>query len=95
MSDSDNPILFGTEKDVAWAAWQSAFDAGPGTLLPDRAKFEKYFDEAYRVLAEFSLRDRMNSAWNSGVLDRNEQGTSGFNSWWQKIVDESDALQKK
>ena len=81
-----DPVLFGTEKDYAWNAWQSAFDAG-GTLLPDHDKFEKYFDEVYLKLGAYSLHDRLMSAWNAGVLDRNEQGTAGFNAWWQEILD--------
>jgi hypothetical protein len=85
MSEPKTPQLFGTEKDYAWDAWQKAFDAG--TLLPDRAKFEKYFDEVYLKLGAYPLRERLNSAWNSGVLDRNEQGTAGFNAWWQEILD--------
>ena len=38
MSD---PIIFETQKDLAWSAWQTAFDAG--VLLPDRDKFETWW----------------------------------------------------
>lgn len=85
MSDPNNPTLFGTEKDYAWNAYQSAFDAG--TLLPDRKRFEQYFDEVYAKLGAFSLRDRMQSAWNVGVQHRNEACTAGFIAWWQNILD--------
>ena len=82
MSD---PILFGTERDYAWDAYQKAFDAG--TLLPDPMKFEAYFNEVYLKLGSFSLHDRMQSAWGRGVQDRNEACTTGFNAWWQQILD--------
>ncbi len=93
MANDGDPMLMGTEKDYAWDAWQRAFGEGR-VLLPDRAKFEKYFDEIYRVLADFSLHDRLQSAWNSGVLDRNEQGTAGFNAWWQQILDSQPVISK-
>ena len=85
MAPDANPMLFGTEKDYAWDAWQKAFDAG--TRLPDHEKFLKWFDEVYLKLGAFSMRDRFHAAWGVGVQDRNEQCTSGFNAWWQEILD--------
>ena len=80
-----DPILYCTEKQAAWDAWQSAFDAGK--LLPDHEKFERWFDEVYLKLGAYSLHDRMQAAWGSGVMDRNEQCTAGYNEWWQAILD--------
>lgn len=81
MSD---PILFGTERDYAWDAYQKAFDAGK--LLPDRTKCDAWWEIALKV-AWKDLHEMMSGAWGSGVQDRNEQGTAGFNAWWQEILD--------
>ena len=83
MADKD-PMLFGTEKDYAWDAYQKGFGAGE---TPSEAKFEKYFNDVYLKLANYSLHDRMQSAWNVGVRHRNELSTAGFDAWWQVILD--------
>jgi hypothetical protein len=80
-----DPILFGTEKDYAWDAYQKGY--GDGKLTPNCEKFDRYFDEVYLKLAAYSLHDRMNSAWNVGVMHRNEEATAGFDAWWQEILD--------
>lgn len=84
MADIKDPILFGTEKDYAWDAYRRGFGAGADV---DRSRFETYFDEVYLKLGAYSLHDRMNSAWNVGVMHRNELGTGGFAAWWQQILD--------
>ena len=80
-----DPILFGTEKQYAWDAYQKAFDAG--ALLPDHGKFSTWFDEVYLKLGEWPMRERMHAAWGAGVQDRNIACTAGFNAWWQEILD--------
>lgn len=82
MSD---PVLFGTEHDYAWDAYQKAFDAGQ--LLPDRAKFNAWFDEVYLQLGAYPMRERFNAAWGAGVQERNIQCTAGYDAWWQEILD--------
>jgi hypothetical protein len=90
-SDPSTPILFGTEKDYAWDAYQKGY--GDGKLSPDRERFKKYFDEVYLQLGAFSLQDRMRSAWNVGVRDRNEDATAGYDAWWQEILDSQPVLE--
>lgn len=79
-----DPILFGTEKDYAWDAYQKAFDGG--VHQPNPAAFEKYFDEVYLKLGAFPLAERLQSAWNSGVLAHNEASTAAFSGWWEGIL---------
>lgn len=83
--DTENPTLFGTEKDVAWAAYQAAFDAGK--LLPNVAKFEDWWTMFGLNVQWKSKHEMMQAAWGKGVQDRNEQCTAGFDAWWQSIVD--------
>ncbi len=86
MTDpKENPILFGTQKDYAWDAWQKAFDAG--TLLPARDRFETWWTEVGLTVEWKDLREMMQAAWGSGVQDHNIACTAGFNSWWQEILD--------
>jgi hypothetical protein len=87
MPDDQNPTLYGTQKDVAWAAWQDAFDAGK--LLPDRSKFDDWWEQFGTKVQWKSLQELLHAAWGKGVQDRNEQGTAGWSSWWQAIVDSS------
>jgi hypothetical protein len=79
------PILFGTQKDYAWDAFQTAFDAGK--LLPDRTYFETWWTEVGLTVQWKDLRQMFEAAWGSGVQCRNIACTAGFNAWWQQILD--------
>lgn len=81
---ASDPVLFGTQKDIAWSAWQAAFDAG--ALLPDHEKFEAWWEMFGLRVQWKDSREMMHAAWGKGVQDRNEQGTAGFDAWWQMIV---------
>lgn len=85
-----DPVLFGTQKQVAWAAWQAAFDAG--RYLPDLEKFQTWWREFGLTVRWGHIREMMQAAWGKGVQDRNEQCTAGFNSWWQALVDAGRAV---
>lgn len=76
MSDR---ILFGTQLDYAWDAWQRAF--GP---QPVRARFDAWWTNVALTKPWSTLYALMYAAWLAGANDRN--GT-GFDSWWQEILD--------
>jgi hypothetical protein len=82
--DPENPVLFGTQRDYAWNAWQSAFDAGK--LLPDSAKFHAWWNDFGVTVQWKSVHEMMQAAWGKGVQDRNEQCTAGFDAWWQHVL---------
>lgn len=90
MTDKDNPILFGTEKDYAWNAWQKAFDAGK--LLPSRERFDAWWRDVALVVSWPHIKNLLDAAWKAGVMDRSAQGYSGFNSWWQEILDKQPVI---
>jgi len=79
MSD---PVIWGTQKEFAWDAWQKAFDAG--ALKPDRQRFEKWWEEVALHTSWTELREMMQWAWLTGVYDRNVQCTAGFDAWFAK-----------
>jgi len=80
------PILFGTQKDYAWDAYQSGFGKG-GVLLPDRADFEDWWNMFGLGVQWQDLREMFHAAWGKGVQNRNVQGTAGYDAWWQEILD--------
>jgi hypothetical protein len=88
-----DPILFGTEKDYAWDAYEKAFDAN--ALQPDHAVFDKWFDDVYLQLGSYSLHDRLHAAWGAGVQARNIACTVGFGAWWQKILDSQPVISEQ
>lgn len=90
-SDPENPVLSGTQKDVAWDAWQSAFDAGK--LMPDHTKFLAWWDEFGVTVQWKSVYEMMQAAWGKGVQDRNEQCTAGFALWWQQILADAQPME--
>lgn len=83
--DSDNIIIFGTQKEYAWDDWQKAFDAG--AHLPDHQAFLTWWDNTALTTRWNDLRGMMEAAWIMGVQDRTTQTGHGFNSWWQEIID--------
>lgn len=87
MADDNNPVLFGTQKDYAWDAWQKAFDAGPGTSLPDPEKFNAWWNNVGTKVMFATTRDMMFSAWAAGITDRIQACNAGFPAWWQQILD--------
>lgn len=64
MSDPNNPMLFGTEKDYAWNAWQTAYGDGNGTGA-DQAEFEAWWQRA-TAQAWDSTKTLMMAAWQQG-----------------------------
>lgn len=84
MPDADNPMLFGTQKDYAWNAWQTAYGAGNGTGA-DRAEFDAWWE---RIAAQpsGSIRALMAAAWQEGDRSARMKAPT-FDAWWQQIID--------
>lgn len=95
-SDPRNPQLFGTQEDVAWLAWSTAFgvitvapiDASfsPGArLVADRAKFDLWWEQinASPWPDTYTL---MVAAWTAGTSAHADAAQQAFNTWWQEIL---------
>jgi hypothetical protein len=85
----DNPQLPGTQKDVAWNAYQTAFGAltfpDGGTLQVDRSKFELWW-QSVATQRWVDVRSLMIVAWTAGTNARAEAVADAFDTWWQQIV---------
>lgn len=81
MSD---PILFGTQRDYAWTAWQTAYGAGDGQGAHED-EFTAWWDVA--VAAHWgSLEALMSAAWLAGSQAAAAKAPT-FKAWWQSILD--------
>lgn len=75
-----DPILWGTQMEFAWDAWQKAFDAG--ILKPDRARFDTWWESVALHESWRELRELFQAAWIAAANDRNIQCTAGFDAWF-------------
>ena len=82
--DPNNPQLFGTQRDYAWNAWQTAFGVGNGTGA-DEAEFQKWWEVAVTSRWD-STKTLMLSAWSMGAAAAAAKAPT-FAAWWQQIVD--------
>ena len=87
--DPDNPVLFGTERDYAWNAWQTAYGAGSGTGA-DENEFSAWW-ERRAAKGWPSKRSLMAEAWTMGCRAALNKAPT-FEEWWQQILDSQPAV---
>lgn len=81
MSD---PILFGTQRDYAWTAWQTAYGAGDGQGA-NEAEFTAWWEGVHNYTWQ-SVELMLHAAWTAGAQAAAAKAPT-FKAWWQSILD--------